>query len=384
VSSPKVSVGDLVYQFEHVDGEGVFEIPVGPVHAGIIGPGHFRFSVAGEPVINLELRLGFTHRGVEKLFETKPAADCIGLAERVSGDSSVAHSTAYCRAIEKIAHGHETGTAVPEKAVVLRSIYLELERMYNHVNDVGGIAVDVGFTFPSAYASIIKENLLCLNEHLSGSRFLKGVNIIGGVTKDIIGDKQDDLVKTLDVIMTDFNELTEMLYASASFMDRIETTGILKKEVAMDLGVTGLASRASGVNLDLRPVFSDVYTKAGFNPVIRQGGDVAARFNVRIHEFIESARMIKEFVRMLEPGKTCSDNVSILPDKYALGHAEGWRGPVLYWVKTNKDGLIDRCKIVDASFHNWQGLAYAVPGNIVPDFPLCNKSFDLSYSGNDL
>ena len=178
----KITQGGILsdYKFSRVEGEGIFEVPVGPVHAGIIGPGHFRFSVAGEPIINLELRLGFTHRGVEKLFECKLYTDAVGLSECVSGDSSFAHSLAFAQAAEKI-----SGITVSAQANVLRAIFLELERMYNHVNDIGGIAVDVGFSFPHAYASIIKEAILQLNEKLSGNRYLRKVNIVGGVTQDI-------------------------------------------------------------------------------------------------------------------------------------------------------------------------------------------------------
>ncbi|MFA5858078.1 MAG: NADH-quinone oxidoreductase subunit C [Elusimicrobiota bacterium] len=368
------------YKFNKIDGEGIFEIPVGPVHAGIIGPGHFRFSVAGEPVINLEIRLGFTHRGIEKLLEGNHPLDGITLAECVSGDTAFAHSLAYCNALEKV-----YGLKITEHAMVLRSIYLELERMYNHVSDIGGIALDAGFTFPSAYSSILKETLLCLNDKITGSRYLKGINTIGGVTKNIDEPARKLLKTTLDTVMPDFIELTEILYSSASFMDRIETTGILTKNVAEDLGVIGLAARASGIPLDLRTNFPGIYDKTNLKIITQPSGDCAARFNMRVQEFMESARVIKELIQILPSGELCREE--IIPRTNAgcgLGYTESWRGPVLYWINTDADGKIARCKIVDASFRNWQGLAFALPGNIVPDFPLCNKSFNLSYSGNDL
>ncbi len=369
------------YGFKRVEGEGIFEVPVGPVHAGIIGPGHFRFSAAGEPIISLEARLGFTHRGVEKLFEGMAAGseEAVRFSERISGDSAFAYSAAYCGAIEKI-----SGILPPPRARYLRGILLELERMYNHASDIGGIAVDVGFSFPNAFASIIKERILALNEKISGSRYLKGINKVGGVSKDLDGQRKDVLLNSLEGILSDFTRLRTMLTSSISFMDRVDKTGILKRKTAVDLGIVGLAARASGIAMDLRKVFPGIYSGAKFNLIKEEEGDVLARLNVRFREFEESARLIGVFARNMEPGDIRAV-VNIEPkDGRAIGCVEGWRGPVLYWIKTDGSGLIERCKITDPSFHNWQGLCFAALGNIIPDFPLCNKSFDLSYSGNDL
>jgi Ni,Fe-hydrogenase III large subunit/Ni,Fe-hydrogenase III component G len=370
---------DGTYQFRKIAGEGVFEVPVGPVHAGIIAPGHFRFSVAGEPVINLETRLGFTHRGMEKLLENRTAAEAFPAVECVSGDSAVAHGLAFAAACEKIGR-----VDVPKKAHYLRAIALELERMYNHAADVGGIALDVGFSFPSAFASLIKERILAANEQLTGSRYLKGFVKVGGVTKDLGTDERRVLADTLDAVTADFAELQEMLFASASFMDRVDGTGILRKNVAADLGVSGLAARASGIELDVRNDFPGVYRDARIAVARQNGGDVLARLKVRIDEFEESARLVREFAARLDEGGVFNAPEAGAGAGYALGYAEGWRGPVLTWIRMDANGRIDRCKIVDPSFHNWEGLAYALPGNIIPDFPLCNKSFNLSYSGNDL
>lgn len=375
----KMQSGNLSdYKFGRVEGDGIFEVPVGPVHAGIIGPGHFRFSVAGEPIINLELRLGFAHRGVEKLFEDKLYYEALGLSECVCGDSSFAHSLAFTQAVEKI-----SGAAIPAQAVYLRGIFLELERMYNHVNDMGGIATDVGFSFPAAFASIIKEAILQLNARLTGNRYLRKVNTIGGVLADIDEAKKQALLDSLKRLKRDFNELVKMLYSSVSFMDRVDTAGVLRRKTAEDLGVVGLTARASGIPTDLRKYFPGVYQEAKFKMASQESGDVLARLRVRISEFQESCRLIEEFAsRLHKDGKLKTDPE--LKAGSALGYAEGWRGPVLYWLKIDPAGLIQRCKIVDPSFLNWQGLSYAVLGNIIPDFPLCNKSFDLSYSGNDL
>lgn len=366
------------YIFDRVEGEGVFEVPVGPVHAGIIGPGHFRFSVAGEPIINLEARLGFTHRGVEKLFEGRLPHEAMVLAERVSGDSSVAHSLAFTHAVEKI-----MGVAPSRQAASIRAICLELERLYNHATDMGGIAVDVGFSFPSAYASIVKETILRLNEKVFGHRYLKGVNAVGGVLAAVASDARTALAKEVKNIRRDLAELAKMLYGSTSFMDRVDTTGILRKKTADDIGVVGLAGRASGIALDLRKIFPGAYKDTQVAIAVESAGDVLARLRVRIAECKESCRLIEFFCGKLSGSGPLQAGA---PAKagIAIGCAEGWRGPVLYWVKTDAAGRIERCKIVDPSFHNWEGLTFAVLGNIIPDFPLCNKSFDLSYAGNDL
>ncbi|MFH1189073.1 MAG: NADH-quinone oxidoreductase subunit C [Candidatus Omnitrophota bacterium] len=366
------------YRFDRVDGPGVFEVPVGPVHAGIIGPGHFRFSSAGEPIINLEIRLGFTHRGVEKLFEGKDPAEALALSECVAGDSSFAHSLAFTNAAEKI-----TGITPSAKTAYLRAIFLELERMYNHVNDIGGMATDVGFSFPAALASIIKETILQLNEELTGSRYLKGVNHIGGVSADVGEGQRALLADVLNKVMKDFGELDRILSSSDSFMDRVDTTGILRRKTAEDLGIVGPYARASGIKIDLRESFPGVYKEAGFEAASCGKGDVLARFRVRVSEFAESARLIRYFMEKVSTGSEGRVAYGGRSGE-ALGYAESWRGAVLYRLKTDAGGLIDRCKVVDPSFHNWQGLPYAVLGNIIPDFPLCNKSFDLSYSGNDL
>ena len=375
---PPGNGGLPAYQFVRGEGEGVFEVPVGPVHAGIIGPGHFRFSCAGEPIINLEIRLGFSHKGTEKLFEGK-GAEAVQLAERVSGDASFGHSLAFCRAMEKI-----TGAAPPARAQALRAVFLELERMYNHVSDMGGFALDVGFTFPAALASLIKEKIQAVNDRLTGSRFLKGVNVPGGVLKDIDDAGKEHLLASLICVEKDFRRLRSILRRSVSFMDRVEATGVLKRKTAQDLGVTGLCARACGIRQDLRKDFEgEFYGKAGFRPACEQSGDALARLSARCFEFEESLRLVRLLTESLPEGRLAAEGFSPGPG-FALGYAEGWRGPVLYWVKTGNDGSIERCKIVDSSFLNWQGLAYCVLGDIIPDFPLCNKSFDLSYSGNDL
>ena len=371
--------GKKGYIFNKVEGEGIFEVPVGPVHAGIIPPGHFRFSVAGEPIINLEARLGWTHKGTEKLFEGKGVDFGIKLSECVTGDSAFSNSWSFCSAVEKIYK-----IDPPEKALFLRALFLELERIYNHLNDISGIAIDVGFSFPAMYASIMKEKVLCLNEKLTSSRYLKGVNITGGVSVDLTVWKKKALLKGLETMEKDFKELKNMLYSSVSFMDRLDSTGILKKKTAEDLGVLGLAARASGIEKDLRKDFPGVYSKVKFNLMKESSGDIMARLNIRVSEFEESISLIRQFVDGIKQGSVDFQEKIKLKEGFGLGYIEAWRGPLLYWVKLNKSGIVERCKIVDPSFHNWEGLCYSVLGDIIPDFPVCNKSFDLSYSGNDL
>jgi Ni,Fe-hydrogenase III large subunit/Ni,Fe-hydrogenase III component G len=368
-----------VYGFNRVIGEGIFEVPVGPVHAGIIGPGHFRFSAAGEPIVNLEIRLGFTHRGVEKAFEHRTLDDAVRLAECVAGDTAFAHSWAFCQAVEKV-----SSLKVPARALYERAICLELERLYNHFADIGGIAVDVGFSFAAQFASVLKEKILRLNHRLTGSRYLKGVNRIGGMRR--VFSRQDIHILLCEIlsISQEHRELKQMLLTSVSFLDRVDETGVLRQKTARDLGVVGPAARASGIALDLRKVFPDVYAGSDFRMMTQERGDVLSRLRVRMEEVDESARLIIYFAdRLADTGGSPAAHLPCVASGCALGAVEAWRGPVLYWVKV-ADGQIDRCKVVDPSFHNWPGLSFAVLGNIIPDFPVCNKSFDLSYAGNDL
>jgi Ni,Fe-hydrogenase III large subunit/Ni,Fe-hydrogenase III component G len=367
------------YCFNRVLGEGIFEVPVGPVHAGIIGPGHFRFSAAGEPIVNLEIRLGFTHRGIEKIFEHKTLDEAVRMAECVAGDTAFGHSWAFCQSIEKT-----SALKIPAKAQYQRAICLELERLYNHFAGIGGIALDVGFSFAAQFASVLKEKVLRLNQRLTGSRYLKGVNRVGGVRRGFSRQDIQALLCEVLSVSEDHKELKQMLLTSVSFMDRVDETGVLRQKTARDLGVVGLAARASGVAMDLRKVFPDVYAGSDFRLITQERGDVLSRLRVRMEEVEESVRLIIYFAdRLADLAGPVASNFPLAAAGCALGAVEAWRGPVLYWVKV-ADGQVDRCKVVDPSFHNWPGLAFAVLGNIIPDFPVCNKSFDLSYAGNDL
>jgi Ni,Fe-hydrogenase III large subunit/Ni,Fe-hydrogenase III component G len=367
------------HKFRKVEGEGVFQVPVGPVHAGIIEPGHFLFSVAGEPVLYLQIRLSYTHKGTEKLFENIPVSHGVRLAESISGDSGFAHATAFCHAIERAA-----GIEAPPRARALRTICLELERIYNHIADTGAIATDVAFVVGNAQAMRLKEKVLRLNERLTGNRLLRGMACIGGVRFDFERQELDALSRFIAEIGPEFNSLSELIRASSSTRDRLETTGILKPETAHDLGVVGIAGRASGFSHDLRRDFPHAaYSDLSFKVPVYQEGDVLRRLQVRIDEVAQSLSIIQQILAALAPGPIQAP-VPVLPQNaLALGYVEGWRGEIFHWVRIGSNDRLARCKIKDPSLQNWPALSEAILGNIVPDFPVVNKSFNLSYSGTD-
>lgn len=365
------------YTYRRVEGEGVFEIPVGPVHAGVIEPGHFRFSVAGEPILNLEIRHFYTHKGVEKSFENISIDKAVFLAERISGDNSEAHAVAFCQAVEKVA-----GMDIPPRAKYIRTILLELERIYNHLGDIAGIATDVAYAFGAAHANRLKERVMQLNEKVTGSRLLRGMNTIGGVRRDI-GDKKEMIEKELTLLHNDFRELMELLFNSPSVADRIETTGRISTEIAKGLHVVGPAGRASGIDSDVRRDHPyAAYAELEFKVPVLKIGDVNARTRVRADEVYESIELIRQALSRL-PGGEIRTELKKIPDGCAFGYSEAPRGETLYWVMISNE-KIERCKVRDPSFCNWLAIEYAVLDNIVPDFPIINKSLSLSYSGNDM
>jgi Ni,Fe-hydrogenase III large subunit/Ni,Fe-hydrogenase III component G len=366
------------FPFTEVGGEGVYEIPVGPVHAGVIEPGHFRFSVMGETIIDMKPRLYFTHKGTEKLFEGRHPSDGVELAERVSGDTSVGHALAYCQAVEAAA-----GIEVPRRARYLRVLLVELERLYNHIADFGAIANDTGFAVAHAHCYRIREHLLQLNKRLTGSRLLRGALVPGGVTFDLawgaaVADQVADAI-------ADFEDIVEICLGNTLLMDRLEGTGVLSREAAADQGVVGFVARASGLDTDARRDHPcAAYEELGFTVPVLTTGDVKARTLVRVEEVRESGKLVRQAGRALPGGPTATAVTRIEPFQPAFGIVEGWRGRIVHWVMTAEDGTLHRVKIVDPSFLNWPALPLTLEDNIVPDFPLCNKSFNQSYSGNDL
>jgi Ni,Fe-hydrogenase III large subunit/Ni,Fe-hydrogenase III component G len=367
------------HKFREVEGEGVFQVPVGPVHAGIIEPGHFLFSVAGEPVLYLQIRLFYTHKGTEKLFENIPVTHGVRLAESISGDSSFAHATAFCHAVERAAN-----IEAPARGRALRTICLELERCYNHIADIGAIATDVAFVVGNAHAMRLKEEILRLNERLTGNRLLRGMACLGGVRFDWTGEQLKIIGESVRQLRPEFENLVELLAASSSARDRLEGTGILKPKTARDLGVVGIAGRASGFDHDLRRDYPHaVYDQVSFTVPVYQQGDVLHRMQVRIDEVHQAFSIIEQVLGKMPEGPTQVKVPALPDDAMALGYVEGWRGEIFHWIRTAPNNRLARCKVKDPSLQNWPALSEAILGNIIPDFPVVNKSFNLSYSGTD-
>lgn len=378
--SPPVFTDDgTPFPFRRVEGEGIHEITVGPVHAGIIEPGHFRFSVEGETIVNLETRLYFVHKGIERLFETIPFTRGVKLAERISGDSSVAQALAFCQALESAAE-----VQIPPRAAYLRVMLLELERLYNHIADVGAICTDTGFAIANAHAMRIREDLLRLNARLAGHRLLRGTLVAGGVTCDVTAAQMADVRETVRRAVNDFDEIVAIALDNSLVLDRLHGTGRLSKQTACELQVVGPAARASGIDRDARRDHPfAAYADLPFRVSVYGDGDVWARLMVRVEEAREAADLIMRVLNGLPDGLISAPLPALPVDWSGFGLVEGWRGPIWHWLVGEGDRLM-RVKVKDPSFANWPALHYAILKNIVPDFPLINKSFNLSYAGNDL
>lgn len=380
------------FEFTPITGEGVCEIPVGPIHAGIIEPGHFRFSVLGETIINLETRFGYAHKGIEKLAESMPINDVVFLSERISGDESVANSVAFCQAIEKIAQ-----LTIPQKAEQLRLLFAELERIYNHFGTLGGILTDVGFPYGASRLNILKEQIMQLNERLSGSRILFGINQIGGVKTNMTDKMLIDIHSVLDDAFQIFEKIFDLLKSNSSVMDRLRNTGIIEKQMARDFGLVGISSRCIGIETDVRQTHP-----YGYYPSInlkqktpretmehqvelqKRIGDVLSRFMSRVDDLRQSKDIIDSITTLKDDGLSVPMDDELTPYSSGLGYAESHRGETLHWIMIGEHNSIFRYKIRTSSFSNWPIIEHAVLNNIVADFPVINKSFDFSYSGNDL
>jgi Ni,Fe-hydrogenase III large subunit/Ni,Fe-hydrogenase III component G len=378
------AVADDPYPFVRVEGDGVHEIPVGPVHAGIIEPGHFRFQVVGEKVLRLEERLGYVHKGIEKRFESMSIVDGARLAGRVSGDSTVAYAWAYAQAAEAVA-----GLAVPPRAAWLRALALERERIANHLGDLGYLGNDGGFAFGLAQFSRLKEDVLRANLEAFGHRMAMDYIVPGGVARDIDATHARSLARQSEVLKREVETLRGIFDEHAGLQDRFRNCGFVTPALAVQLGITGLAGRASGQAFDLRCDFpTGPYPEIGVRIATQEAGDVAARVAVRFDELFESLRLVGAIVAGL-PAPDLTGDVrlpfpALPPHRTGLGLVEGWRGPVFVALESGPEGTIRRCHPHDPSWTNWPVLEHAVIGNIVPDFPLINKSFNLSYSGHDL
>lgn len=358
------------FPFVTVDGPGVYEIPVGPVHAGLIEPGHFRFSVIGESVLRLKARLWFVHRGIEKLFEGRTAAGGVELAERISGDSSAAHALAYSLAVEDA-----LGIDVPEPVHVLRAVLVELERLYNHAADLGALANDVGFALANAHAQRIRECVLRINRQVTGHRLLRNAIGPGGVVLQQLPDTSE-----LRKLAGEVAEISELTLRNPVIYDRFADTAVLRRVDAHALGCLGYVARASGISTDAR--VDHPSTALPVCALGRTEGDVLARYTMRRDEFAASVELIATLIHRHSGPLEYRIPLPVAANS-GVGIVEGWRGTVVHRVEV-ADGVITRCKVVDPSWFNWPALPVAMADTIVPDFPLANKSFNLSYAGNDL
>jgi Ni,Fe-hydrogenase III large subunit/Ni,Fe-hydrogenase III component G len=362
------------YPFIEVEGTGVYEIPVGPIHAGLIEPGHFRFSVVGETIVRMKARLWFVHKGIERLFEGRDVDGGLELAERISGDTAVGHCLAYCLATEEA-----LGIEVPERASELRVLLLELERLYNHVADVGAMCNDVGFGLVNAKALTLREQLLRLNKSVTGHRLLRGGVLPGGARLHSL-----PTIAALNEISAQFHELVDLALGQSTVMDRFEGTGVLQLDDVEAMGVLGVVARASGARLDARRAHGIGGQLLGFVPAQQAGGDVRARFQLRVDEFDASTEILRAYCDRPRPLHAMAVTGARMAAGSGTGIVEGWRGTIAHRVETDDAGRLTRVKVVDPSFFNWPALSVALADTIVPDFPLINKSFNLSYAGNDL
>ena len=367
------------YAFVRVEGNGVHEIPVGPIHAGIIEPGHFRFSVMGENVLRLEERLGWKHKGIERRFVGMGLTEGAKLAGRVSGDSTVAYAWAYAQATEAI-----SGTMPPPRALRLRALLLERERVANHLGDLGYLGNDVALSFGLMQFMRLKEDWIRLNAKLFGHRLLMDRIVPGGVAVDLDDAGRSEIFDQCDAIGREVRQLKAIYDEHAGLQDRFLTTGRITPQLAKRLGIIGLAGRASAQWWDLRYNHPcEPYDELKPRIVTERNGDVAARALVRFGEIFESIRLIHKLLADLPHGAIRKE-VRSEPDRDGFGWIEGWRGDVFVALETGADGKIRRCHCHDPSWQNWPALEHAVIDNIVPDFPLINKSFNLSYAGPDL
>ena len=368
------------YPFVRVDGDGVHEIAVGPVHAGIIEPGHFRFSVVGEKVLRLEEHLGYVHKGIERRFTELPALEAFRLAGRVSGDSTVAYAWAYCMALESAG-----GCQVPARARWMRALMLERERIANHLGDLGALGNDAALAFALAQFSRLREDWQRASKTAFGHRLMMDGVVPGGVAVDPDAAVLDALARQCDAIETELRTLRAVFDEHAGLQDRFIGTGRVTPALAAQLGLTGLAGRASALCADLRCDYPWApFDQLQVTMATQRNGDVAARVAVRFDEVLESLRLIRRLCTGLPSGAVRAD--LRLPSREAIGAGwvEGWRGEIFVALELDAAGRIRRCHAHDPSWHNWPVLEHAVIGNIVPDFPLINKSFNLSYSGHDL
>jgi len=373
-------VRTLYPDFFHIEGEEIHEVAVGPVHAGVIEPGHFRFQCHGEDVLHLEIALGYQHRGIERQLLHGPTKRTLPYMETAAGDTSIGHTLAYCHVLETL-----SSCEVSERAHSLRAIGLELERLANHTGDLGALAADIGYLPTSSYCGRLRGDFLNLTAEICGSRLGRGFVRPGGVGFDIDEKLISFIQEKLKKAFKDVTSAAALLWDTPSVLSRFEDTGVLSKKISAELGIVGLVARSSGLRQDIRHTFPfGMYHKEKPPMSTWKSGDVFARSYVRWLEIQASVKFILKLLDILPEGKMCETPGKLLKNTFTVSLIEGWRGEICHIATTDDQGLFSTYKIIDPSFHNWMGLAMALRGQQISDFPICNKSFNLSYCGHDL
>ena len=367
------------YNFFEIEGEETHQVAVGPIHAGVIEPGHFRFMCQGEKVYNLEIMLGYQHRNVEDLMLKTPSNQ---LAESICGDSVIAYSMAYSQLIEAL-----SDTKISTKAHLIRRIALEMERIAVHIGDMGAILGDIAYLMGKETYSVTRTLVINTMLEITGSRFIRGLTTVGGVNFDINAEMSQKIINTLEYVKKTVDKMTSAALNSSTVMSRLEKTGNISFETAQELNMVGLMARSCGIEIDSRFDFKDEFYANLERKSFKATNDAYSRFRIRYKEVKESIRFVKKLLKKLSEfseEKLYVTPNKLIPNSFAISITEGWRGEVVHIATTNEEGKLSRYKIKDPSFNNWWGLSMAVRNNGISDFPLCNKGFDLSYCGFDL